>query len=90
MKGNGGSVLGVIENSLKTGKPPGGWEERPFQGTDPDYAPHIIITFVLTVTEEERGNQEGEVENRKGFGGYLKSSSTYATIWPFNYILPLI
>ena len=34
-EGNGGSLLGVVGNSLKTGKAPGGWEEMPCQETDP-------------------------------------------------------
>lgn len=34
-EGNGGSLLGVVGNSLKTGKAPGGWEEMPSQETDP-------------------------------------------------------
>lgn len=46
-KGNGGSLPWVPGNSPQTGKPPGGWEESHLQGTDPDYAPQRIITFVL-------------------------------------------
>lgn len=34
-EGSGGRLLGAVENSLRTGKPPGGREERPFHGTDP-------------------------------------------------------
>ena len=34
-EGNGGSLLGVVGNSLETGKAPRGWEEMACQETDP-------------------------------------------------------
>ena len=70
VEGNGGSLLGVPGNSPQTGKPPGGWEERHFQGTDPDYAPRIIITFVLTLLLPRR--KESQEERRQSLEGIKK------------------
>lgn len=57
-EGNGGGLLRAVENSLKTGKPPGGWEERSFQGTDPDCSLLITITFVLSPKRSEEIKKE--------------------------------
>lgn len=78
VEGHGGGLLGVPGNSPQTGKSPGGWEERHFQGTDPNYAPERIMTFVLT--RLLRRSEEVRKEKwRKAVWRALKSSSIQAT-----------
>lgn len=65
-----GGLLGVVGNSLGTGKPPGSREEV-FPGDRPCLCPSDNRHFCLdAVTEEERGDGEGDVEKTQECGGY--------------------
>ena len=65
--------LGVPGNSPQTGKTPGGWEERHFRGTDPDYAPQIIMTFVLTLLLRRSEEVRKEKWRKAEFVGHSKA-----------------